>query len=209
MRKVSVIMPVYLGDYPNCATDRKNKFRRAIESFLNSDYLLEKELVIVSDGCHIANTVIETEYAHHLNHGAIQLIKSRKRRLFSGKLRSLGIQYAKGDIIMYLDSDDMLGDKHISMVANTMFDNKLDWCYYNDFINTHQGLVVKDVELEHGSIGTSSISHKNVRGINWRNCNGYGHDWKFVERLMRWSDRYEKIYGASYIICHIPNQVDI
>ena len=30
-------MPVYLGEYSGCATDRKDKFIRAINSFLSND----------------------------------------------------------------------------------------------------------------------------------------------------------------------------
>ena len=47
--------------------------------------------------------------------------------------------------------------------------------------------------------------HKN---INWDKCDGYGHDYLFIERIIKWSEKRDKIYGGTYIICHIPNQVD-
>ena len=34
--KISVIMPVYLGEYEGCATNREDKFIRAIHSFLQN-----------------------------------------------------------------------------------------------------------------------------------------------------------------------------
>ena len=55
--KVSVIMPVYLGEYEGCASNRENKFIRAINSFLTST-LLDSELIIVSDNCLIAEQIV-------------------------------------------------------------------------------------------------------------------------------------------------------
>jgi hypothetical protein len=109
---------------------------------------------------------------------------------------------------MYLDSDDMYGNFHIDSVVEQMESEKIDWCYFNDYIKTDGGLVPKSVELEHRSIGTSSIAHYKDGKLDWSGCDGYGHDWKFIQKLMKWSNNYEKIYGATYIICHIPNQVD-
>ena len=34
--KVSVIMPSFLGEYEGCASDRENKFIRAVHSFLEN-----------------------------------------------------------------------------------------------------------------------------------------------------------------------------
>ena len=50
--KISVIMPVYLGDYEGCASNREVKFVRAINSFLKNNF--DAELIIVSDDCLIA-----------------------------------------------------------------------------------------------------------------------------------------------------------
>jgi len=66
-------------------------------------------------------------------------------------------------------------------------------------------IIPKDVKLEHNSIRTSSIAHRNKILLSWRGCNGYGHDWKFVQRLMKYYKSSKKIYGAEYYICHIPN----
>lgn len=133
----------------------------------------------------------------------------KKQKLFSGKLRTIGLDLCEGKYIMYLDSDDMFGDKHISNVYSQLEFNQLHWCYYNDFLLPDGAkLIKKEVELEHGSIGTSSIAHINTKRLNWRWCNGYGHDWKFVKKLIRFSNNYEKIYGATYIICHIPDNMD-
>jgi cellulose synthase/poly-beta-1,6-N-acetylglucosamine synthase-like glycosyltransferase len=204
--KVSVIMPVFLGDYEGGAKDRLSKFRRAINSFVDNDYT-NKELIIVGDNCKLAEEILLEEiYDYNFDIRFINMPK--KQKIFSGKLRTKGIELAKGEYIMYLDSDDILGAQHISNVVGQMKSNNLDWCYSNDYIMMPNGLVPKDVELEHGRIGTSSIAHINRPKLNWRFCNGYGHDWKFIKKLIKFSDNYAKVYGSSYIICHIPNQVD-
>ena len=102
----------------------------------------------------------------------------------------------------------MIGESHISSIAEQMDAEQLDWCYYNDYIKTPKGLLPKEVQVTHGSIGTSSIAHLNKKSIRWDNCNGYGHDYSFVNRLEVWSDNYDKIYGCTYIICHIPEHID-
>ena len=207
--KISVIMPSYLGEYEGCATNRDEKFIRAVNSFLSNTYE-DKELIVVADKCEKTKELLQENFQDAIANGSIKLeFVSKKQKLFSGNLRTIGIEKAKGDYIIYLDSDDILGDKHIKSIAEQIKSNKLDWGYYNDFIYTDAGLQTKSVQIAKDSIGTSSIFHKNLPSqINWKGCDGYGHDWLFVQRLMNFSKSYDKIYGASYIICHIPNLID-
>lgn len=206
--QLSVIMPSYLGEYEGCASDRENKFIRAVSSFLESS-LYEKELIVVGDNCEITERVLHEYFKHEVNIGRIVFYQfPKKQKLFSGSLRSKGIELASGEYICYLDTDDILGKGHLLSILSQVKIQELDWAYFNDFINSDAGLISKNVELIKDSIGTSSIIHKNNKKINWDKCDGYGHDFKFVERLIRWSNKKDKIYGASYIICHIPNQID-
>lgn len=200
-------MPVYLGEYEGCASDREEKFQRAILSVIESKYK-NIELVIIGDSCSQSEEMLE-DVLKSQKEASKDIIKffnfKEKQPLFSGSLRSKGLELATGEIIIYLDSDDMFGANHIKMVVDQIVSEKLDWCYFNDFIQTEKGLNVRDVELEHGLSGTSCIAHLRENSPNWDDCDGYGHDWKFIEKLISWSDNYDKIYGASYIVCHIPN----
>lgn len=206
--KVSVIMPVYLGEYEGCATNREDKFIRAINSFLTST-LLDSELIIVSDNCLIAQQIVKVKYFKELDTKRIKYIHlNKKSKLFSGELRSLGIKNAIGNYVCYLDSDDIIGDKHLMTILSQIESENLDWAYYNDYTYTEFGFIAKTVFVQHESIGTSSVIHKNNKNLDWKGCNGYGHDWLFVQKLQKWSSNYDKIYGASYFICHIPNQIE-
>lgn len=201
-------MASFLGDYEGCASNRSEKFIRAINTFLANDYP-NKELIIIGDNCPTTESILRELFVEEINSELIVFEQiPKKQKLFSGKIRTQGINLAKGEIIMYLDTDDMFGNTHIRSVVEQMQSEKLDWCYFNDFINTDGGLIPKVVELAHESIGTSSIAHYNHKDVDWSKCDGYGHDWLFIQKLMKWSENNEKIFGATYIICHIPNQID-
>jgi glycosyltransferase involved in cell wall biosynthesis len=206
--KLSVIMPSYLGEYEGCASDRENKFIRAVHSFLENS-LDDKELIVVGDCCQITNEVLNDYFHHELSIEKIRFFNfNKKQKLFSGSLRSKGIELALGEYICYLDTDDILGKGHLLSIYNQVKTQNLDWAYFNDYINSDGGLITKKVELKKDSIGTSSIIHRKHKHINWDKCDGYGHDYIFIERLIKWSEKRDKIYGGTYIICHIPNQVD-
>ena len=200
--KISVIMPVYLGDYKGAATDREEKFKRAVISFVQQKYK-NKELIIVSDGCDIA----ENTYNNFLKYDNIVFKKIDKQPLFSGNVRAEGILKASGDVICYLDSDDMLGENHLQTVVGGFNNPKTDYIYYNDLILApNKQPVPRSVELEHGSVGTSSFAHRNdVLFGTWNNCDGYGHDWTFINRIIVANKFGYKINGAEYYVCHIPN----
>jgi len=206
--KLSVIMPSYLGEYEGCASDRENKFIRAVHSFLENS-LDDKELIVVGDCCQITNELLNDYFHYELSIEKIRFFNfNKKQKLFSGSLRSKGIELALGEYICYLDTDDILGKGHLLSIYNQVKTQNLDWAYFNDYINSDAGLITKKVELKKDSIGTSSIIHRKHKHINWDKCDGYGHDYLFIERLIKWSEKRDKIYGGTYIICHIPNQVD-
>lgn len=202
-------MPVYLGEYPNCATNRSEKFLRAINSFLNNDYE-DKKLIIISDGCEKAKKLYETCYAKKRN---IKFICVDKQPQFSGNVRQAGIRYAaemgdKDDFICYLDADDKLNPYHFTNLMK--YKGESDWVYFNDYLckcgNTTQ---LREVALQLCRIGTSNIAHKNNSRYNWKKCDGYGHDWMFIQKLMAETNNYKKIRGCGYVVCHTTGGLDV
>jgi len=75
---ITVVMPSYLGEYRGAATNREEKLRRAIRSFLAQNI---GHLIIIADGCQ--KTV---DIASEFNHPSISCHLIDKQPLFSGML---------------------------------------------------------------------------------------------------------------------------
>ena len=115
--KVSVIMQVYLGDYPGARKDSVLKFHRAVKSFLTQRYN-KAELIIVSDGCKIVEEIYYQYYAKLENIKYAYVDKTGLPNMYEaviggnkyyrGVPRQVGNAMADGELITYMDSDDML-----------------------------------------------------------------------------------------------------
>ncbi len=208
MTNISVIMASYLGEYPGCASNRKEKFRRAVDSFLEQKYP-HKELIVVSDGCQDTIDIIEKEYSFYL-HKEIHLVKLKKQPLFSGNVRHSGVHEAHGDIVCYLDSDDMFGANHLQTIVDNFERDNFDWCFYNDVLMYSKTMIVtRFVETILGSIGTSSIAHKRkLKKAEWKGCDKYNHDWLFIQKLIKNYPNSKRIYGCHYIVRHVHNELE-
>lgn len=206
--RFSVIMASYLGQYPGSASNREKKFIRAVNSFLNQTYK-DSELIIVSDGCDITNSLYEEHYS---DNDRISLIRLNKQKLYSGDMRNAAFGVSKGEIISYLDSDDAYGKKHLEII-NDQFKENYDWVYYDDYMvldKEFKKLHIRKVETRYGSIGTSSICHKNPKflknGDQLKWSTGYGHDFLFVLKLNVISNSFVKLENMpQYIVAHYMN----
>ena len=197
--KVSVIMASYLLPYPGAASNREQKFIRAVNSFKKQTYQ-NKELVIVSDGCPVTVELYNKFFSNDSN---IKMIQIPKQDLYSGEMRNVALDLVDGDIISYLDSDDVLGSKHLQIIVDG-FDDSVDFVYYNDYMvldATFKKLHLRIVEPRWASIGTSSISHKRNTGISW--TSGYGHDFMFMFKMASMGLKFKKLETMpEYLVCH-------
>ena len=206
MCKISVVMPVTLSYYEGCASNRVDKFIRSVNSFIIQTYK-NKELIIISDGCDIAEDVYLDKFN---NCSDIVFLKQEKASLFSGSTRNKGISLATGNWICYLDSDDFFGNNHLELIANQITDD-IDWCYSNDYVVTHYNnnddyaASLRENILQYGRIGTSSIIHKKELNVSW--SDGYGHDWMLIHHLIQSASKNVRI-SANHNVCHIPGHLD-
>jgi len=203
--KVSVIMASYLGPYPGAATNRDKKFIRAVNSFKKQTYQ-NKELIIVSDGCPIT---IELYNNFFVNDSNIKLLAIPKQPLYSGEMRNAALKIADGDIISYLDSDDVLGPNHLQIIVDQFDLNKYQWVYYNDLMlldKEFKKFHLRIVEPRWASIGSSSISHKNLYELSNLWTTGYGHDFMAMFKMACMGLKYKKLEKMpEYIVCHYYN----
>jgi glycosyltransferase involved in cell wall biosynthesis len=203
-------MASYLQFYQGCAKNSDKKFLRAVNSFKKQTYT-DCELIIISDGCQITNVLYDQYFSKDEN---IKLIRANKYPTYGG-LRQEGLQVATGDIIVYLDSDDIIAKSHIETIVN-QFTDDVDMVYYNDYMvlsPDFKQLFTREVEPRWGSIGTSSIAHRNFYNekYNWmvtkpKWCNGYGHDWFFLLQCVGKGLQFKKLTKTpSYLVCHYYN----
>ena len=191
---ISVVMPSFLGHYHGAATNRDEKFIRAVDSFLAQGI---GELIVVADGCEMTEKIIRHEYANRNN---IRLVTLPKQSTMSGKVRQAGITAATHAWITYLDSDDEYGDGHLLSICDGIASNlDADWLYWDDFVGDH----LRKCDVSQCRIGTSCIAHKKSIHAIW--TDGYMHDWGFITRLGK---NYTKINGPRYIVHHIPGKID-
>ena len=199
MSRISVIMPCYLQPYEGAARKPKEKLVRAVLSFLAQKHE-NRELVLVSDGDEDVKKVYEKNFKKV---SCIVLVEIEKQPMFSGNVRQAGIDKATGDIIAYLDADDVLEPQHLTAINACM--NKNNWIYFNDWLFNGYQNQLRITELEKGLIGTSCIAHINKKEFSWAGCNGYGHDWLFIQKLMK-SKKCEKAMGMGYVAMHYAAQ---
>jgi len=116
--KISLIMQSYLGEYPGSSSNSDKKFLRAVESFINQTDK-DSELVIVSDGCEITHNLY---YKHFKSNDRIKYVYVDKdtpnmyegeKKFFRGLPREVGRVIATGEVVSYMDSDDIIIEKYI------------------------------------------------------------------------------------------------
>lgn len=199
----SIILPSFLGQYKNAASNREQKLIRAIDSVVNQSYP-DWELIVVADGCEKTFDLVSERYA---DEDRISCFLIQKQTIFSGKVRGFGIIKAQGDYVVYLDSDDYFGADHLSKIKEGI--ENYDWVYFNDHLKTPAGqhhereCLIKQKYQN----GTSNICHKRELKITWGN--GYGQDdWSAVSSLLKYPN-YAKIATPEYFCCHIPKRLDV
>ncbi len=66
----------------------------------------------------------------------------------------------------------------------------------------------REVALCENFIGISSIAYKRELNVSWKGCDGRGHEWQFINKLIKASVHRKKIYNCGYIVCHIKDKTD-
>ena len=196
--KFSIVIPSYLGSYPSAARGRDEKLQRAIHSCLNQTFT-DFEVHVVCDGCKKSY-----EIASSISDPRIHVWMIERKKLWSGYPRNKGIDEAQGEFITYFDIDDILGDKHLEIIASGLSD--YDWVWYNDIRYRTAG----DYWVENpcninvlGKHGTSNITHKKSLEMRWDEDGKYAHDYVFVQKLLT-NKNFAKIVTPEYYVCHVP-----
>lgn len=201
--RISCIMPSYLGDFPGCAPNRRKDFIRAVGSFLAQKHM-DRELVIISDGCFETIQIVKGMWRMELELGRIKLVELDRHEPFTGAVRQAGIDVATGEWLLSLDTDDFMMPHHLTTIACSV-NKDLEWVYHDYWIEPYNLKDVRTLYRCDGTIGTlnngTTVWRKDI-GVSWEGCDGRFDNKIFMERLLNFS-KYKKIYGSGMIITNV------
>lgn len=123
MKKISIIVPVY---------NREKYIDRCIKSILNQSFR-DFELILVDDGSTDNSIHICNKYSN-INDNIIVIHKENGG---VSSARNIGLEHAKGEYIMFIDSDDYIEENMLEVSYNHMFENKADLFICGAKINTY------------------------------------------------------------------------
>lgn len=129
--KVSVIIPIY-----NTAP----YLREALDSICNQT-LKELEIIIIDDGSTDESPQIVEEYAN--SDSRIQIFHQPNQG--QGTARNLGLSYATGEYIYFMDSDDILQKETFEICYNKCITNLLDFVFFDaELLTEIEGAYIPD-----------------------------------------------------------------
>lgn len=235
--KISVVMQSYLGDYPGSRTNPEQKFIRAVDSFLAQTHN-EKELIIVSDGCSKTIDIFSSLYAKNKEIKFIYIHKNDDIRMYEKKgdktyhrgiPKKIGCSYASGDLITYLDSDDIFLPHRLSDISFAWRGTWNDFLWANipfRYMNKnhkknvdHNQIIyenekidlakynINDIYILNGMkdnkpLGaTWSIIHKNNIPVYWEDVDKGSEDQTFMNDLCKLGNGFI-INSYSYVLAH-------
>lgn len=129
--KISVIIPVY---------NAENDLNQAIDSVIGQTFGFENiELIFVDDASTDRSKEIIKNYQDDYKN--IRLIELNQNSGLPGKPRSLGIDYATAEYIIFLDSDDSYEKQAFEILYETIEETKSDFVIASHFINLDGDMV--------------------------------------------------------------------
>ncbi len=127
---VSIIIPTF---------NRLDKLVNAIESVRKQSY--KNYEIIVVDNCSTDGTI---EYLNRLNDNKISIFKIKNYGNIA-RSRNLGILNSKGDMLAFLDSDDLWYPNKLSLCVDEMNKKNLDFLYHNMKMKKDNSLFKKKI----------------------------------------------------------------
>jgi hypothetical protein len=127
-KSLSFIMQSFLGDYPGSRTNPREKFIRAVNSFLELENVNMCELIIVSDGCQITHDTYHEMFAENDSIKYAYVSKPKLRmyeedeagsKLYRGLPRQIGRELTESVVTTYFDSDDYLQPNAANILIST------------------------------------------------------------------------------------------
>lgn len=244
--KISIVMQSYLGYYPGSRKDAARKFMRAVDSFKNQLYK-NCELIIVSDDCMETKGLYDVHYKREDNIRHVLVSRQGKEmstyqktedghKYFRGYPRRIGVGAITGDLITYMDSDDvLLPEFTLSLMIEYNKNPNADW-WVNRSWYDHSSLVFDgDKTFEDTNLSEKTeltdlpekwnvtrvreglvvmspwlFMHKPVSDVVWRDTwGGVSEDVDFNSRLRKAHPKGAVMDRPTYVRCHFSDKWDV
>lgn len=195
-------MPVLLTPYTGSTRNPKDKFVRAVDSFLSQSFQ-DKVLIIISDGCKDSVDICNRKYYKEIKKGLIKLIQRERSNLFTGAVRQAGINEVTGGRLCNLDADDEFMPHHLHNLDSVFDASKLDWVYFNLYrkLDVLKGVEeVVDTQPNVDSLCTASVAWRNGLDATWIGADGRQDNKIFNKQLLDKYNNYKKVHGLGYIV---------
>lgn len=177
----SIIIPVY---------NREDLIEATLDSCLNQDYE-NIELVIVDDGSKDNSLAVCKEYAKKNSQFNIKVISQNNSGACSA--RNEGMKNAFGEYIMFLDSDDYISSKKLSLQIQQIVTDNADFCICDYSIVDLNGNLIKEVKnnRKKADFICNIISPSNSAILMRRNS---------MPEILKWNERIKKMQDVDFML---------
>jgi len=180
--KVSIVIPCY---------NSEQFIERTIYSVLKQS-VSELEIIVVNDG----STDSSRDLVERIIDPRIRLINTENNGV--SKARNIGLQEAKGELVLFLDSDDLIPNNYLERSIEALSDESYDFCTFKiDHINENDELLKKEtilrgtydnIQFEIGTFCENISACPSAYVFKRKSLTN--HDLDFNEKLQSPEDRY-------------------
>lgn len=190
---------------------RPQRTRRIIDAVL-SQTINEWEALIIGDGCPVIQSIIDNrEYATAQKVAARRgnsLIIENLDRNYGGcgyEITNRNIQRAAGEYLIFAANDDLILPNHFEDYLHTIMGTTYDFMYFNSYVEPYKA--IRNSQLEASQVGHSELIVRTEYAKKMPpHTPDYGHDWVFIENLMRGGGTWAKAKynDPTYIVKSVP-----
>lgn len=203
-RRLTAVLPCY---------GRPERTRRMIDC-IRRQTINNFEVHITGDGCEdFAKILADNWYrefiAEMMEKGncITTLITDKRYGGFGYEAINRAIKNAEGKYFVFLGNDDVIRDSHFEHYLKGIEGTDFDFVYYNTYVDPHK--MLRMAQPLYGSIGHSELIVRTefIKKVK-KHGPEYGHDWHFIEDMLKLSKRHAKINDESptYFIMSVPGK---
>lgn len=173
------------------------------------------EALVIGDGCPVMQEIIDSGEFHEAQRRMQErgnvLVLANLSENYGGcgyEIINRNIRMASGKFFIFGGNDDIFLPNHFMNYVSFMEENpNLDFAFFNSRLDCHG--IIRNATLSYGGIGHSELIVKSdVARAMPPHGPDYGHDWVFIDNLVRSGATFRKAEGspATYRVMGVPGR---